>query len=109
MVTDNHYDYLRAYWVKFVKAINLPNAEWVNDGMISAHGDKGYGYRSMWEEAGIPFGRGMLIYLLSYCSPYHKTVRETANGWVKPDQWVISMYPQFKEIMEKLEGEDPCT
>lgn len=100
----SHYDYLEAYWLKFIKAIGLPGAQYYNNGMIGAHGDKGYSYRASWEEAGIPFERGMLIYLLSYCPPYNKQVRETQNGkWVNPWEWVISTYPQFVTHIEKLE------
>jgi len=65
-------------------------------GMITAHGDKCYGYRAEWDAAGIPFEHGVAIYLLTYCSPYSKESRETEEGWVDPWRWVIANYERFK-------------
>lgn len=93
----NHYDYLRKHLAEILKANQLdPDAAY---GVISAHGDKAYGYRILWEEQGIPFHHGVAIYLLSYFSPYSKEVRETENGWVDVKTWVINNYDRFKSTL----------
>jgi len=91
---ENHYDYLQKHLPEFFKAVGV---SWDNNtGIISAHGDKAYGYKEKWEKAGIPFPQGVAIYLLSYCTPYAKEVRETSNGWVAPKDWVIDNWDRFK-------------
>jgi hypothetical protein len=103
--SESHYDYLRRMWAPFIKEIGAYN-EWnCNEGMISAHGDKGYGYNYIWEETGIPFNHGMLLFLLSYARPYADEVRNTSDGFVNVGEWVVSKYPEFKEVIEKLEKE----
>ena len=81
--------------------------EW-NAGLVSAHGDKGYGYRSYWKENGIPFAKGMAVYLLSYCSPYAEEVRDGPDQWVDPKQWVVDNYSRFKDILPEIIPEDDC-
>lgn len=103
----NHYDWLFQNLMDFFRAIDLPGVKgnWVNTGIISAHGDKCYGYRSTWAKAGIPFEHGVAIYLLTYCSPYSSEVRETKNGWKAVEQWVIESYPKFSQYLPPLEVE----
>ena len=57
-----------------------------------AHGDKCYSHKRAWKNAGVPFERGVFIYLLLSEPPYSGYVRDTANGWVAPNQWVIDYY-----------------
>lgn len=94
----SHYDYLEMILPKFFKDVGV---DWEsNAGIISAHGDKGYGYKHQWEDSGIPFPEGMAVYLLSYVSPYSETVRETDSGWIDPGQWVIDNYDTFRDHLE---------
>jgi len=88
MEITNHYKWLDENFLKFLKKLNIKNPEYYI-GMIVAHGDKCYSYRYQWEEKGIPFEKGVAIYLVSYISPFSKTVRETQHGWVNPCDWVI--------------------
>ena len=67
----------------------------VNNGIISAHGDKCYLYRDRWEKNGIEFHKGVALYLLTYISPFSKESRETADGWVDPAKWVEDNYERF--------------
>ena len=97
----SHYDYLDKHWHNFAKIVG-GNIVWA-DGIVSAHGDKGYSYQSDWEEAGICFNHGMMLFLLSYVKPFSNTVRDTDKGWVNPCQWVIDNYEKFKAYMP--EGE----
>ena len=39
--SESHYNYLRRMWVPFIKEIGVYNELSCNEGMISAHGDKG--------------------------------------------------------------------
>jgi hypothetical protein len=93
----NHYKWLEEHLPNFFKKLGIEEC----NGIITAHGDKCYGYEGVWNEAGIPFHHGVAIYLLCYLNPYSKEVRETKNGWVRPDDWVIANYPRFKDLLDK--------
>ncbi len=99
LFANSHYAWLDKHLEEFFTLIDLPNPQWNANGMGTAHGDKCYSYRISWSDAGLPFNHGVAIYMLSYCDPYSKTVRETESGWVAPDTWVIEMYQQFKTIL----------
>lgn len=96
----NHYDWLdknlEDFWNKVV------HKERYSSGIISADGDKCYGYRDTWESFGIPFAHGVAIYLITKSYPYSNEVRQTANGWVGPDRWVIQNYSRFKEHLNPI-------
>lgn len=106
MQIDNHYKYLE----KVLQTIANNCEELKNKDImwsIRAHGDKMYGYRDSWEESGVPFYHGAVIYLFSYLPPFSSTVRNTNKGWVPPCDWVIENYSKFKDLIlkaEKLEG-----
>lgn len=95
----SHYDWLEKHFKAFALAVGVGWA-WA-DGIISAHGDKCYNYRGIWQEAGIPFSHGVAIYLLTYLNPFAKEVRETKDGWVAPADWVVRNYGRFKEHLPK--------
>lgn len=95
---NNHYDWLDIYFQAFVENCGL------NDdlrGLISAHGDKCYSYRCIWEEYNIPFEHGVAIYLLTYVKPFSEQVRNTKTGWVDPYKWVIDNYKKLKIFFNK--------
>lgn len=94
----NHYNWLEKHFPEFLEKIGLDFANC--PGIVGAHGDKCYGYRYIWKEKGIPFHHGAALYLLTYLSPYNKEVRETDNGWVAPDQWVIDNYSKFLPLFK---------
>jgi hypothetical protein len=73
-----------------------------NGGIVVAHGDKGYCYSDEWEEHGIPFHEGMVVYLLSYLAPWGNEVRNTDHGFVDPKEWVIDNYDKFKDDIPKV-------
>ena len=93
----NHYDYLHEHLMKFFKDVGVKYEQ--NEGIISAHGDKAYGYRFEWNAAEIPFNHGVSIYMLTYCKPFSDEVRETDNGWVDPGEWVRDNYERFKPFL----------
>lgn len=98
--SKSHYDWLDENLSTFFEKLNLKVC-----GDILAHGDKCYCYRTTWEQVGIPFPHGVAIYLLTYRNPFSSTVRDTINGWVKPDQWVIDNYEKFKPFLPELSDE----
>lgn len=87
----NHYTWLEENFKEFVRLLGL-DTDRVHSGLISAHGDKAYSYRMTWELHGIPFPHGVAMFLLSYCRPYSDEVRETSDGFVDVQQWVIDNY-----------------
>ena len=89
----NHYDWLDRNLSAFLQKNGVqPIAV---EGIISADGDKCYGARKRWEENGIPFERGVAMYILSKFSPYSDEVRDTKDGWVDPFDWVIQNKERF--------------
>lgn len=92
----NHYKWLEQNLEPFLKSVgvDLNNG---NAGLIGAHGDKCYCYKHLWEEAGIPFEHGVAIFLLSYVRPYGLEVRDTPDGFIKVDQWVVDNYERFMD------------
>lgn len=97
----NHYHWLDHHIFAFFEKVGVKKDG--NAGIVVAHGDKGYGYKSRWEKEGINFCHGMAIFLLSYCRPYSKEVRETEEGWVDVCEWVIKAYPRFKDKLPNLD------
>lgn len=100
----NHYKYLEKHLPAFFAKIGI---NWdCNSGIISAHGDKCYQYRTDWEEQGIPFSHGVAIYLASYCKPYNKEVRMTDEGFIRPDDWTIEKYSLWKDLLPLVDETD---
>jgi len=94
---DSHYDYLNdhldLFWTKvFGKTLD----ECWFSGIIGAHGDKGYGYRKTWEDHGISFNRGMLLYMLTYTDEMSRPKHES-------DRWVIDNYEHYLHVIQEVE------
>lgn len=96
----SHYDWLNDNLLTFFDNLEIEN---VGLGIISAHGDKCYGYRYKWEEASVPFEHGVAIYFLSYIAPYGYEVRSVDDDWVDPGQWVIDNYKRFKQHLPEAD------
>jgi len=92
----SHYEYLETHLMDF---FNVVGVEHPSKSIICSHGDKAYSYTRKWENVGIPFHKGLAIYLLTYVSPFEKEVRETDNGWVDPCQWVIDNKDRFLPLL----------
>jgi len=102
----NHYSWLNEHFFDFLVEIgcgDITLSQCV--GILTSHGDKCYSYEDRWKAAGIPFEHGAALYLLSFISPWEENVRNTKNGWVPPVDWVINVYPNYKEALAKIEGE----
>lgn len=95
-----HYNYLEIVIGDFWKRIfNKTTAEMWCDGIITSHGDKAYGYRYCWEEVGISFNRGVLLFLLTYT----KLLGDTPKH--KSREWVMEKYQEYlPHILEAEKG-----
>lgn len=96
----NHYTYLECMVEPFSKKVFGPkgNEVW-NNGVIAAHGDKAYGYKSDFKKADISFGRGVLLYLLTYSSEFKDRPKHESIDWI------IERYPHYLPIIEETEAE----
>lgn len=100
----NHYDYLEENFEKFLTILGYPTLFQENAGVIVSHGDKCYGYRGAWEEAGIPFHHGVALYLLTYLRPWSEEVRDIFNPFCMPAKdWVVREYEVFRSAFEDIE------
>lgn len=95
---SSHYDYLQVMLEPFWKLVfdKTPSEMWCG-GIVSAHGDKCYSYRSDWEKAGISFQHGALLYLLTYTKelgdrPKHESM-----------EWVTENYPKYLDQIHQAE------
>ena len=96
----NHYDWLDINFQNFVEGLGV---EEDLRGLISAHGDKCYSYKDLWERMFIPFEHGVAVYLLTYWNPWSKDVRVLENGdWQAPETWVVDNYENFKKYLEEV-------
>lgn len=96
----NHYHYLDMVLDLFWKRVfgKMLEEMWCS-GIISAHGDKAYGYKSDWKEKGISFNRGVMLYLLTRTSLFESGDR------TKVSEWVIEKYSQYLPLIEEAEAE----
>lgn len=99
----SHYDWLNENFDTFCHKLGMEGSF---VGLISAHGDKCYGYDRKWKDAGIPFEHGVAIYLLGSLAPYGDELRDTEHGWVDPGQWVVDNYHRFAEHLPYVEEEE---
>ena len=99
----SHYDYLEDHLLEIFECVGV-NTDHYNKGMIGAHGDKAYGYKFDWNQAGIHFFHGVALYLLTYCHPFSCESRETDNGWIDPGKWVIDNYERFKDCLPPVDS-----
>lgn len=69
-----------------------------NDGLVSYRGDVADGFaKGVMKRLNIDthcrshatFYRAAFMYLLTYIPPFTQQVRETENGWVAPEDWVL--------------------
>lgn len=94
----NHYDYLHLVIDDFWKLVfGKTTSEMFCGGIIGAHGDKAYGYNSEWDEAGIPFERGVLLFLLTYTKELGDTPKHLSV------YWVIDNYQKYLPHIEAAE------
>lgn len=106
----SHYKWLEKHFVAFAKAVGLKGYETVQDVMSlnSAHGDKAYCYRYLWEKRGIAFPHGVAMFYLTYHRPWSAEVRETEEyGWVKVDEWVVENKNRFLPFLPPIDENDP--
>lgn len=96
----DHYDFIEKYGEVFAEGLNIPAIRDINDD-AQAYGDKCYGYEERWNDAGIPFPIGAMIYLVGRHYPFSQTVRETSAGWVDPGDWVVHTW---KDALQTRNG-----
>lgn len=97
---NNHYKYIEKYGNVFSDALGIDD---VTKSLV-ADGDKCRQYKDQWEEAGVPFVIGSMIYIASKEYKYVSTVRQTENGWVDVCQWVIDKFKTDPEIIAAVKA-----
>jgi hypothetical protein len=96
----NYYDYLDAVITSFDSKVFCSGYKSeLCTGMIAAHGDKAHQYFDEWAEAGIPEGRGALLYLMAYTT-FYAEYRGTPKL-----EWVIEEYRLFLPYIIMAEKE----
>jgi hypothetical protein len=94
---ESHYNYLDVMLQPFWKLVFDKTPDQTNcAGIVGAHGDKCYSYKSNWEEFKIPFHRGALLYLLTYTSLMNRPKSESC-------QWVIENYTFYEKLIDSAE------
>jgi len=97
MIGYSHYNYLNdhldLFWQK-VFGKNLLDSYCA--GIIDAHGDKGYDYKKRWEETGINFYHGMMLFMLTYTEVMDRPKHEST-------EWIIENYEKYRFIIAEVE------
>ena len=102
----SHYKWLDVHLPKFLDDCKVRGGwEW-NGRIITAHGDKFYGYKSDFEKVGLHFAHGVAIGLLTYCHPYSLECRETKSGWVAPVDWICNNKDRFLPMLPPVDDTD---
>jgi hypothetical protein len=83
----NHYEYVERHGAAFSQSLGLRENIAT---FLSAHGDKCMMLKIKARDAGYHQGKAVLVYLLTYVSPYSKQIRET-DVWVDPYAWCLKM------------------
>lgn len=92
----SHYDFLDEHLDTFwQKATGKTLNDSMCGGIITAHGDKAYGYRYDWEKVGIHFYHGVMLYLLTYTDLMDRPMHESK-------QWVIDQYPTYRDMLPPI-------
>jgi hypothetical protein len=95
----SHYDYLDAmlnpFWMRVFGKI--ADDMWCG-GIVTAHGDKCYGYKRRWAAKGINFYHGAMLYLLTY-------TRVMDQEKYLSGEWVIENYLKYLPVLEAAEKE----
>lgn len=85
---ESHYTYIEQHGKQLSDDLGVDD---ITELLVS-HGDKCYNCKESWYELGIPFAKGVMIYLLTKQQPYDKEVRDTSSGWVSPFEWIEAQY-----------------
>ena len=97
---DFHYKYIEKHGKVFSDALSIAD---VTKSLV-ADGDKCRQYRDEWEEDGVPFVIGAMIYIASKESKYCLTVRQVEDTWVDVSQWVIDKFHSDPEIIAAVKA-----
>lgn len=101
MAYVNHYEWLEQHFESFCDGLQIKPVFYKGcvQGILACDGDKCEQYKNRWENAGVPYVHGAAIYLITKMAPFSSEVRNTANGFVEPGQWVIINYERFKPFL----------
>ena len=97
---ENHYNWLDKNLSTFYERLGIP----YNSGVITAHGDKVYGYKDRFDKVNLHFYHGVAIYLITYERPFNKEVRETDHGWVAPIDWILENKDRFLKLLPPIDS-----
>ena len=95
------YQYVEDVSVKFCQQLNIKEPLSTS---LTAHGDKAGQYKNIGQTHGIPYGKILLVYLLSYEYPWSQTVRQTESGWVSIEEWLVKQITQEGPVKEALDS-----
>lgn len=99
----NTYEYLNKHFPLFYQSV-VGNSKDMANGIIVCDGDKFQQYESEWKKHGISLEHGAMIYLISKDSPFSSECRQTVNGFVPVEQWVIDNYKRFATAIRIVEA-----
>lgn len=79
----------------FLKNIGREDQIKYAESIIACDSDKCEQYRVSWENEGIPYIHGVMIYLITKFRPYSDEARVT----ISPSDFVIKRYGEFKTLI----------
>lgn len=95
----SHYNYIQLYGKQLSSDLGVADITEI----LVAHGDKAYTRKEEWEVIGLPFPKGVMMYLLTKQRPYADLVRSTPGGWVDPFAWIKTEFINGGDIRSALD------
>lgn len=95
MSTFDFYKELERKFPIFLNNIGKSNQIPYASSIISCDADKCEQYRKTWENAGIPYIKGVMIYLISKMNPYNKEARVTISA----SDFVLKHFSEFDNLI----------
>lgn len=93
------YHYVEKVSEQFSKTLGLKSPIHLS---LTAHGDKARQYKNIAQELNVPYGKLLLVYLLSYEYGWLDQVRQTENGWVPIEDWLVEKLTKDQQVMDVL-------
>lgn len=85
---NSYFRYVLAYGLAFTQYLHCNDVT----PLLKEYGYKAYNYKTYWEDRGIRFERGLLLFLLSKTEPFSRTVGMVGNTYIRQEDWVVEMY-----------------
>lgn len=103
-MSAEHINYINTYMQPFADIFMQPRYRSdAVDLALSRHSDC-FAWTTYFTANNIPFKHAILIYTLTFTSPWSAYVRQTPSGFVSPEIWIKDNYHRFRALLEGFDS-----